>query len=531
MRAASYPIAENALRRRVRRLSRLLAAGIAVACAAPALGAQYPGLPPPPPCGPVRSVPAAAPAAPAERTLGVVYFQNTAPAEADAYLGEALTHRVIDRLRALQSVRVVPTRRYGYDQLLAPGGARDIGRTIGVRYVLSATVMREPRAAEVTVRARIFRTADGALVWAGSRSAPLGTLPAVEEYLAAAADSTAGAPRSARLAPAAVGRPSAAYAHFLRGEYLHGLHTEAGYRAAAAQYDSAVRADPTFDAALTRLALADASVLRWGWWNLDAVSRRALVAQGDAAAERALRLAPRSGAAWAARGAMILARDPAAWETAARALRTAVDRDAHSAVALRWYGRALFEAGDDAGARRALDRAVALDPEDALSLYELARIARVQGDPRSACALLDSAIAVDPTTAAPYALRALVRAQFGQLRYAWADAEIAGRLGWPGWGDAATAVVDVMARDSASARALTKEMLARRDAMWTGEYLPIALVVSGNRDAALRVLRDARVHGALPPAALRAPELQPLRGTAAFRRLLAQSGATAPPGR
>lgn len=520
--------ADHALRGLVRRLSRLLAVGIAAACAAPALGAQYPGLPPPPPCAVPSSGHTALPAA---RTLGVVYFQNTAPASADAYLGEALTHRVIDRLRELDGVRVVPTRRYGYEQLHAPGGARDVGRTLGVRYLLAATIMREPAAPEVTVRARIFRTSDGALVWAGTRTAPIGGLPAVEDYLAASADTAAGAARAARRASAAVRRSSAAYTHFLRGEYQRGLHTAAGYRAAVAQYDSAVRADPTFVTALTRLALADASVLHWGWWNIDSVTRRTLVAQGDSATARARRLDPASAAARTAHGAMLLAGNPAAWDAAARVLRTAVDRDPHSASALRWYGRALLEGGDDAGAHRAFDRAVALDPEDALSLYELARIARVQRDPRAACVLLDSAVAVDPATAAPYALRALVRAHFGQLRYAWADAEIASRLGWPGWGDAATAVVDVAAHDSTSARALTKQLMARRSAVWTGEYLPIALVVTGDRRGALQVLRDARVHGVLPLTALRAPELAPLRSTAAFRRLLAESGSATPSAR
>ena len=98
--------------------------------------------------------------------------------------------------------------------------------------------------------------------------------------------------------------------------------------------------------------------------------------------------------------------------------------------------------GNDVRALEQLRAAAGRDPRDASLLVDLASLARLRGDSVLACHALNAAVAADADLASSYALRALVRAGLGELREAWADAEIATRLGHPEWGERAAAVLD-----------------------------------------------------------------------------------------
>lgn len=96
----------------------------------------------------------------------------------------------------------------------------------------------------------------------------------------------------------------------------------------------------------------------------------------------------------------------------------------------------------DADAMTQLSAAVRMSPRDASLLVELASLARLRGAPSLACHALNAAIAADEELASAYALRALMRADLGERRAAWVDAEVATRLGHPEWGERAAAVLD-----------------------------------------------------------------------------------------
>ena len=97
----------------------------------------------------------------------------------------------------------------------------------------------------------------------------------------------------------------------------------------------------------------------------------------------------------------------------------------------------------DADAMTQLSDAVRMSPRDASLLVELASLARLRGASSLACHALNAAIAADEQLASAYALRALIRADLGERRAAWVDAEVATRLGHPEWGERAAAVLDV----------------------------------------------------------------------------------------
>jgi tetratricopeptide (TPR) repeat protein len=336
-------------------------------------------------------------------------------------------------------------------------------------------------------------------------------------------------PGAARLAGASGSPSEEVVEHFMRGTYYSSLNTISGYESALAQFDSASRSDPGYSPAFAKSALTIASMLEWGWWNLGEDRVRQLAERGLAAADRALRLDPQNGRAWLARGSLLSFKSPRSFDGALPAFRRAVALAPRDAEAHHWYGRALMQLGQRSAARSELQKALDLAPTDARVLFDLAQLYRHDGSYNTACMLLDSAIAANPTAAQVYALRALTRARRGELRFAWADAETAGRLGWPYWSQAVSAIIDAKSRDTTGARQRTDAVAkavaknGNRPQQWTGEYLAAALLASGQNDVALDLLEKVGPRGARLWFALTGPDFALLRSNARYQKLLAAS--------
>jgi TolB-like protein len=103
------------------------------------------------------------------------------------------------------------------------------------------------------------------------------------------------------------------------------------------------------------------------------------------------------------------------------------------------------------------------------------------GLPVHACQLLNEAIDRDARSAPAYALRSLVRARGGEVRGAFADAEVVTQLGRPLWGNALRAVALRRTGDTTAARQQARRLLAevrRRTGplpFWDARFLAIAL--------------------------------------------------------
>jgi hypothetical protein len=144
--------------------------------------------------------------------------------------------------------------------------------------------------------------------------------------------------------------------------------------------------------------------------------------------------------------------------------------------------------------------------------------------PDAARRMIDSALAMAPTDPDAYALRARANAARGDLRAAWADAEVAERLG-DDW-QAQTLIASFEARvgEVRAARdrlsALVKRVPAK--APFTakqGAELSMAYVAIGDKRRALSALLRTRDDGSLA-AALKDPGFDPIRGEPRFRDIL-----------
>ena len=144
--------------------------------------------------------------------------------------------------------------------------------------------------------------------------------------------------------------------------------------------------------------------------------------------------------------------------------------------------------------------------------------------PDAARRMIDSALAMAPTDPEAYALRARANAARGDLRAAWADAEVAERLG-DDW-QAQTLIASFEARvgETRAARdrlaALVKRVPAKVPfTAKQGSELALAYVAAGDSRRALNALLRTRDDGTLA-ATLKDPGFDPIRGEPRFRDIL-----------
>ena len=186
-------------------------------------------------------------------------------------------------------------------------------------------------------------------------------------------------------------------------------------------------------------------------WNRDAGPHelKGLQLSLLANAVRSAKLAPRSAGSQTLLAMAHLLNGSKAQAEAAGAVALSLD-DGGPEVA-RLTAALMRVRGDDARALDHLRTAVRMAPRDGPLLVELASLARVRKEKSLACYALNAAIATDQDLAPAYAMRALLRAELGERRTAWADAETATRLGHPEWGERAGAVLDARYGDRAYA--------------------------------------------------------------------------------
>lgn len=144
--------------------------------------------------------------------------------------------------------------------------------------------------------------------------------------------------------------------------------------------------------------------------------------------------------------------------------------------------------------------------------------------PDAARRMIDSALAMDPTDADAFALRARANAARGDLRAAWADAEVTERLG-DSW-QAQTLIASFEARvgERRAAEDRLGELVKRVSpkvpfSAKQGSELALAYVAAGDTRRALNALLRTRDDGTLE-AALKDPGFDPIRGEPRFRDIL-----------
>jgi TolB-like protein/Tfp pilus assembly protein PilF len=292
-------------------------------------------------------------------TIAVLPFANLSGDPDQDYLSDGFTEELIAELGT-----IVPDRLsvIGRTTSILYKGARksvgDIGRELGVMYLLDGSVRRS--GSRVRVTAQLVETQGMTNLWTDSYERDVGDVLAVQSEVArriARSLALALAPDAPVRAGAAT--PSfEAYDLYMRGRYFREQATEEGARRAIEHYERALALDPDYAAA--HAAIADAyRLLGAPGWEVE--RPLALLTRAKAAAERALALDARSAEA---RAVLAMIRFNFDWDLAGaeREIQAALTINPSFAQAHQYYSGILMTMGRMDAAIDAARRAVELDP-------------------------------------------------------------------------------------------------------------------------------------------------------------------------
>jgi len=291
---------------------------------------------------------------------------------------------------------------------------------------------------------------------------------------------------------------------------------------AAESYEQALKLDPRLADAQAKLALANVELYQNGNEPRGAFAR--LVRQARAAADQARALDPASPIAWLAEARVRMAEGKPDQEWR-RAFEHALTLDPRNAAVLEEYGLAMLISDDRPAARSLLQRVSSVTYGRARTSTAIAELALADGRDGEACAYLNDAINNDPLFAPTWALRGVLRARHKDLRYGWADAETATRLGSGFLGESAAALIDLISRDTTRARERLSDLWQTVRNQGTvnardGRALAAALIALGDTPRAIDVLESVHPRGPWYAAALRDPVFDKARSSARFRSLV-----------
>ncbi|HVT14981.1 MAG TPA: winged helix-turn-helix domain-containing protein [Thermoanaerobaculia bacterium] len=455
--------------------------------------------------------------------LAVLPFANLSGDKAQDFFSDGLTEELISRLGSLKPAELGVIGRTSVMAFKGRGGdAREIGRSLGVDYLLEGGVRREGERVRIT--AQLVSAADRTTLWSERMDLNLwGTIhlqSAVAERVASALAVRLLPGERERLQRAAAANPRAHDA-YLRGRYLLNQGTPEGLRGSVAAFDQAVALDPGAAPALA--GLAD-SLNLFALFGLS--PPREAYPRAERAALRALELDPALAEAHTVLGT-ILFRYRWRWGEAEEELRSALALNPSSAAAHHDYAWLLVSLGRFDQALAEIGEAKALEP---LSMRAAADVGWVEYRARrypEAIAEMRGIIerAPDLASARECLVRALAHA--GRLE----EARAAARAALPFQGATAREVAALTAGDAATARRRVaawrfERLLGKAPERFASPYNLAALSLeTGRREAAFAWLERAfdQRDASLVTLAVD-PEFDPLRADPRLRRLLGRIG-------
>ncbi len=299
---------------------------------------------------------AAAAAAPAQKSVAVLYFENLSGAKEDEYFRDGMTEDIITELSKVRELRVFPRAAVlAFRDLPATGP--QVGQQLNAAYVLAGSLRRAGNRLRIT--AQLVETRTGHSVWAERYDRELKDVFEVQDEIARSITQALRITLSPQEETAIARKPTEstqAYESYLRARSYARRLTRADLEFAVQMYDQAVALDPGF--ALAHAGLANACGLFYEWHGRDA----RWLEKGLAACERALALDPQLADALAAQARICWAQQN--YEQAIEYARLALERKADCEGAHWTLGQAYFATDRFQEAGAIADRAIQMSGDD-----------------------------------------------------------------------------------------------------------------------------------------------------------------------
>jgi TolB-like protein/DNA-binding winged helix-turn-helix (wHTH) protein len=302
------------------------------------------------------------PQPPGERLmLAVLPFENLTGDASQDYLSDGLTEEMIAQLGHLDPDHlgvIARTSVMHYKHTTEEAG--QIGRELGVQYVLEGSLRRESDRVRVT--AQLVQTKDQTHIWSRQYDRELKSLLALQAEIARkTADEiqlALGRGYKLQLTDRKLSSPSSyqAYDLYLKGRYFWNKRTKDGFQQAADYFQQSIANDPNY--ARPYAGLADTFALMSSW---SLVPQAEAIPKARSAALRALQLDDALAEAHTSL-ALIAEIYDYDWQTAEKEYRRAIQLDPQYATAHQWYAECLSFQGRFTEALEESERARQIDP-------------------------------------------------------------------------------------------------------------------------------------------------------------------------
>jgi len=372
----------------------------------------------------------------ATRTMiAVLPFENLTGDISQEYLSDGMTEELIADLGRLDPQHLGVIARASVMHYKGSRVSLDqIGRELGVEYVVEGSVRRDSERARVT--AEFIQVKDQTHLWARKYDREVRHVLDLQDEVAQAVSAEV---QRALAGQSVVGLPEArpaatnsyeAFDSYLKGRYFLNKRTPEGFEQAAGYFQQATSKDPRYAQAYA--GLADTFALM-STWNL--VPAREFMPKARAAATKALALDNSLADAHASL-ALIAESFDYDWESAEDQFRRAIALDPGYATAYQWYAELLAYQGrfDDALAQS--ERARQLDPLSLIIATDHGAILYYSRQYDRAIAQLTSVLEMDPNFLRARGLLIYAYMQGGQTSQAmqqiqqWGPLQASGSL-WP----------------------------------------------------------------------------------------------------
>lgn len=355
--------------------------------------------------------------APARIMLAVMPFENLTGDPQQDYFSEGLTEEMITRLGGLDPEQLgVIARTSAMHYKGTTQRASEIGRELGVDYLLEGSVRREGR--RVRISAQLIRVRDETHLWAENYDRDVRDVLQLDSDVAGAIAREI----EIKLSPQALARLASAhgidpeaYEFFLKGRLFLNKRTGEGFQRSADLFQQAIAIDPNYVKAYA--GLADSYILLAAF---GVKSPADTIPKARAAALLAIEIDERSAEAHASMG-FILSRFDWNWRDAEREFNRSLDLDPNYTTAHHWYALHLIGLGRSTEAIAEIRRAQQLDPASPLLATDAGLVlysARQYGSAKKEC---EKALELDPTYGLAHRTLGLIDEEMGMHEKAIAE--------------------------------------------------------------------------------------------------------------
>jgi TolB-like protein/Tfp pilus assembly protein PilF/predicted Ser/Thr protein kinase len=299
---------------------------------------------------------AAAAAAPAEKSVAVLYFENLSGQKDDEYFRDGMTEDIITELSKITRLRVFPrAEMLGYrdKQVTAP----QVGQELDAAYVLGGSLRRAGNRLRIT--AQLVETRTRHSVWAERYDREMADVFAIQDEIAQSIASALKVILTDSEKEAIAKAPTSdvkAYDYYLRGRQFFYQFRRRGYDFARQMFTRAIDIDPGYARAYA--GVADCHSYLYMYWEANEANLQA----ADDASRKALLLDPGLAEAHVSRGLAISLSKR--YDEAEIEFQTAIRLDPKLFEAYYFYARACVQQGKPEDAARLFQQASDVKPED-----------------------------------------------------------------------------------------------------------------------------------------------------------------------